>query len=251
MIKPYYDDGRGIVIYHGDCREILPQLPKVDLVLTDPPYFLPACHHSTREGTSKSWGNLSILEHFFSDTFKELQSILNPEGWMYCFCDGQSYPIFYKACYSIFKSIRPLVWDKLTSLNGYWWRHQHELILFACQHDTELETTGDGDVLRFRSVPMGDRLHDAQKPLELLTKLMSKGEPELTLDPFMGSGTTLRAAKDLGRKAIGIEIEERYAEIAARRLEQEVLPLEDVSKQNTRIQVSVLEKVEATQQALC
>lgn len=62
-----------------------------------------------------------------------------------------------------------------------------------------------------------------------MCKLIAKLRPESLLDPFMGSGTTLRAAKDLGRKAIGIEIEERYCEIAAKRMAQEVLPLENVA----------------------
>jgi len=223
-MKPYYEDS-AVTIYHGDCRDILPSLPKVDLVLTDPPYFLPAFHHATREGTSRSWGNLSILEHFFTDTFKECQLLLNDTGWLYCFCDGQSYPIFYRAAYSFFKNVRPIIWDKLNSINGYWWRHQHEIIMFATQDNTLHEPTGDGDVIRERAVPIVDRLHDAEKPISLLTKLIDKGNPQFILDPFMGSGTTLRAAKDLGRKAIGIEIEEKYCEIAARRMSQSVLGL--------------------------
>jgi DNA modification methylase len=71
--------------------------------------------------------------------------------------------------------------------------------------------------------PTTDRLHLTQKPSELVTELLSIAPPGAVLDPFMGSGTTLRAAKNLGRRAIGIEIEERYCEIAAERCRQEVL----------------------------
>jgi len=75
--------------------------------------------------------------------------------------------------------------------------------------------------------PDGKRKHPTQKPMSLFRWCiqLDKKTPKIVLDPFMGSGTTLRAAKDLGRKAIGIEIEEKYCEIAAKRLRQEVLPL--------------------------
>ena len=75
--------------------------------------------------------------------------------------------------------------------------------------------------------PPRDRLHPNEKPLDLPGQFirLTTNVGDLVLDPFMGSGTTLRAAKDLGRRAIGIEIEERYCEIAARRMEQEVLAL--------------------------
>jgi site-specific DNA-methyltransferase (adenine-specific) len=84
---------------------------------------------------------------------------------------------------------------------------------------------------------VGASEHPCPKPLDVWKRILLRVSPvegELVLDPFMGSGTTLRAAKDLGRKAIGIEIEERYCEIAAKRLAQEVLPFGFGSDQETK-----------------
>jgi site-specific DNA-methyltransferase (adenine-specific) len=222
-MKPYYEHA-GITIYHGDCRELLADV-RADVLVTDPPYFLPAVHYNVRSGTSKSVGDLSILEHYFRGVFAEFAGVLPSTGSGYVFCDGQSYPIFHRAAYSHFKKVRPLVWDKQVSINGYSWRHQHELILFCEMTESPNVPTGDGDVLRGRAVPIAERLHLAQKPTDLLRRLIGKSQSGTVLDPFCGAGSTLIAASQLNRQAIGIEIEERYCEIAAKRLQQESLPI--------------------------
>ena len=225
-MKKYYE-ASGITIYHGDCREIIPELPKADCVISDPPYMLPATHHARRGETSRGIGNLTILEHFFQWLFGALLEQTTDAAVMYVFCDGQSYPVFHRLLYNMVPKARPLIWDKLNSVNGYSWRHQHELILFAEQQGSPPVKTGDGDVLRCRAVPGEQRKHPAEKPVDLLVRLAQKSTAQnsLILDPFAGSCSTLVAAKQLGRKAIGIEIEERYCEIAAKRLAQEYLPL--------------------------
>jgi site-specific DNA-methyltransferase (adenine-specific) len=85
--------------------------------------------------------------------------------------------------------------------------------------------TGDGDIVKCRGVLQENRNHPAEKPVEVLQKLIAKHAIGIILDPFMGSGTTLVAAKQLGRKAIGIEIEQKYCDIAIDRLRQGVLQL--------------------------
>lgn len=231
-LDPYHE-ADGLTLYHGDALSVLAALPRhsVDAVVTDPPYFLPASHYSVRSGTFRSLGDLSMLEHFFRDVFAVLARVLKPTGFLYAFCDGQSYPVFYATAFPHFKRVRPLIWDKQTSFNGYAWRHQHELIMFGEREDSPNVKTGDGDILRCRAVPIDDRDHLAEKPDELLTKLIDKTTPAggVVLDPFIGSGSTLRAARFLGRKAIGIDIEERYCRMAIDRLAQGIFDFGEVA----------------------
>ena len=225
MIKPYYQD-MWVAIYHGDCREILPQLDvKVDLVLTDPPYFIPAKHYETRRLFKRTFGDLGILESFFKGFFADIDKVLRDDGLLYVFCDGQSYPLFYYYVYFITKTVRPLIWDKKVSINGYYWRHQHEIILFGVRAEKHKIPTGDGDILRYSAVNVDERQHPAEKPVDLISHILGRTSEEnnLILDPFLGSGTTCFCAKKLNRYSIGIEIEEKYCEIAARRCSQEVM----------------------------
>jgi site-specific DNA-methyltransferase (adenine-specific) len=223
-MTPYYQQG-GITIYHGDAYSILPQLSpaSIDIVVTDPPYFQPASHYVSPRGEiapRRSIGDMSILELAFKTWCTEMVRVLKQSGTVYFFCDGQSYPIAFTALYPHAKYVRPLIWDKVLSFNGYTWRHQHELIAWAEMPDAERVPTGDGDVLRHIAVPVEDRLHPAQKPVALLSALIAKHAVGTVLDPFCGSGSTLLAASDLGRPAIGIDIDEKYCEIAASRLSQ-------------------------------
>lgn len=220
--SPYWQspDGRH-VIYCADCLTVLPHLTGVDAVVTDPPYFLPATHYNTRSRTFRSLSDLSILNHFFQVLFEGCNVALRNDGAMYCFCDGQSYPVFFATAYPFFRKLRPLIWDKVTSFNGYAWRHQHELILFCEREETDKIPTGDGDIISLRCVPIDDREHLAEKPIELIGKLLEKCGQTI-LDPFTGSGTTGVACVRTGRRFIGIEIEPKYCAIARDRMEREL-----------------------------
>lgn len=211
-----------VKVVEGDCLTVLRDLPDgcIDAVVMDPPYFLPAAHYNTRSRTARSLTDLGILEHFFRDVFAAVRRVLKPSGVAYAFCDGQSYPVFYVTAYPHFRKLRPLVWDKQVSINGYSWRHQHELILFAECDESANVPTGDGDVLACRAVPIDDRDHLAQKPVGLLGRLIHKSTPEggLVLDPFAGSGSTGVAAVTKGRRCLLIEKEPAYAAIARKRV---------------------------------
>jgi site-specific DNA-methyltransferase (adenine-specific) len=131
--------------------------------------------------------------------------------------------VFLSILYPLFDRTQCIVWDKGVGGLGNGWRHSHELIAHGAFGQTVYADEFRRDVVSCATVPSGDRDHPTQKPMELLRTLVRFHPPGLILDPFMGSGTTLRAAKDLGRRAIGIEIEEKYCEIAVKRLAQEVL----------------------------
>ena len=212
----------GVTLYLGDCLEIMPTLPdnSVDAVITDPPYFLPAQHYCTRTQFARSLADLSLLEHFYRSVAGETNRVLKADGVWYVFCDGQSYPVFFVQIYPYVKAVRPLVWDKLTSINGYSWRHQHELVLFAEMPEARAVKTGDGDILKHRAVKVQKRQHPAEKPVELVKRLIEKSTKEgsIVADWFLGSGTTGVACVQTGRKFIGIEIDEGYFEIAKKRI---------------------------------
>jgi DNA modification methylase len=198
---PYYDED-GITIYHGDCREILPHLPKVDLVLTDPPYGL------ADRWTGGTWGAAPMYEdakRWDRDIPIDAVIAMMSLGTNSIIWGGNLYPLPPSRCW--------LSWEKSSKMSTL--------------ADFELAWTSfdrpSKQWLEDRN-PDGKREHPTQKPLSLFLWCLGFAPDASTiLDPFMGSGTTLRAAKDLGRRCIGIEIEERYCEIAVKRLGQEVL----------------------------
>lgn len=205
MLKPYFDDGHGHVIYLGDCREILPQLPKVDLVLTDPPYGIGKLMVGGRN--TGHWNMLSGGNPWDPEA-PEMGPVVDHAT--NCIVWGGNYfPFPPSRCW--------LIWRKTNSV--------------PTQADAEMAWTTFDACTRVFEFPTGGsyvREHPTQKPLELMSWCLSFApDAETILDPFMGSGTTLRAAKDLGRKAIGIEIHEPYCEVAAKRLSQEVLEFSD------------------------
>ena len=229
-MKPYYDDGEGIQIYHGDCREILPLLGPVDLVLTDPPYGV---GYSTgyRQRVARSSTRLAYdlaTSPLLNDTAALIGPLLNDTAAIYWFCAPERLDAVLPIVRTLGDVPNVLCWDKgnctagdLATTYGQQW----EAIIYARRSHVPLVGGRDRDVLRVSRGSTIDYQHPTQKPIPLLRYLMGRHEWQMCLDPFMGSGTTLRAAKDLGRKCVGIEIEERFCEIAARRLQQSVLPL--------------------------
>ena len=209
-MQPYYEDD-SVTIYHGDCKELLPDLV-FDVVVTDPPYGI---NYEQTIKTTTEWELVTGDET--SDLARWLIAEVHPTPMLVF---GINH---FADCLPV--AGRWICWDKrvvesadkmlgspfeLAWINtpedksGYMIRLQHGGIVNADKANEK-------------------RQHPTQKPVKLMRRCLGYMPEGVILDPFMGSGSTLRAAKDLGRKAIGIEIEEKYCEIAVKRLAQEVL----------------------------
>jgi DNA modification methylase len=192
-MKPYYEQG-GITIYHGDAREVMPAL-SAEVLVTDPPYPNNAGH--------------------FLDGLEAADEVLRFwVGDALVFWDELSRPPVPGYLVAVH------VWHR-TNVNGrpyepiyHFSRQSHKRRSEVMRHAAVFDGAGPG-CNEYEG-------HPTQKPRVIMRRLAEKTEGVI-LDPFMGVGSTLRAAKDLGREAIGIEIEERYCEIAVKRLAQEVL----------------------------
>lgn len=220
-MKPYYDDGKGIVIYHGDCLEILPTLPKVDLILTDPPYGI---DYGRSGGFNASHGWGPWRENVSWDQNRPTAAIFTT---------------------MLLQCTNAIIWggnyfaDFLPPKMGWivWNKGQRDFSLA----DGELAWTTFDKALRIADISRAEarldvKQHPTQKPLRLMTycfnyalRNVMGGGISTVCDPYAGSGTTLRAAKDLGLKATGIEMEEKYCEIIASRLEQSVFNFDEKS----------------------
>ena len=219
-VKPYYQDDY-CVIFHNRCEDILPLLPKVDLLLADPPYGIDVLRGMQNpDGKRVGKGHRNVAPKHYE--YNEWDSKLVDYYLLWAFVEISKYScIFGGNYYSLPPTKAWLIWDKENIGNNF---ADAELAWTNYECPVRLKRHLWNGMCRKNSE---QRQHPTQKPLDVMKWCISlcPDDPQTILDPFMGSGTTLRAAKDLQRKAIGIEIEEKYCEIAAKRLSQEVLPL--------------------------
>ena len=218
---PYYDDGDGRVIFCGDCRELLPLLGEVDLVLTDPPYEI----HAGAGGGAFGGRRHLIETGGFTDCGVNYDFLNGVSCW-FCFCSLRQLPELLARANDM-ERMSLLQWNKPnpvpTCNNKY--LPDVEYIVHGFRKGRLFGEYTDKSSFHVYRVGDRDTCHPNEKPIPVVARLVRLGsaEMEILCDPFMGSGTTLIAARDLGRQAIGIEIEERYCEIAANRLRQKVL----------------------------
>ena len=214
-MQPYYDRD-GIVIYHADCREVLPTI-EADVMVTDPPYGIGYRTPPSAKRPKSNWSLVGDAEPFDPSHLLTWPRVV----------------IFGANHFADRLPASPgwIIWDKRFGMPS------------NDQSDAELAWTnvlgsvrivrclwnGGGSLLAENGPARA--IHPTQKPVALMRGVIELASKpgETVIDPYMGTGTTLRAAKDLGRKAIGIEIEERYCEIAVKRLAQSVLPFDQIS----------------------
>ena len=229
-MKPYYEHA-GITIYRGDCREILPSLPKCDLLLTDPPYGI---GEAAGKNASRNKPFGKSLPHNSKNTIVAAKDYGNsdwdnqPASDSDLFLARQqtaSQIIFGGNYFSLPPSSCWLVWDKVNGDSDFadcelaWTNRKSAVRMFRWKWNGMLQE----DMSHKET-----RVHPTQKPLALMKWCLSLfPDAKTVLDPYCGSGTTLVAAKAMGLTAIGIEREEKYCEIAAKRLSQEVFDFGD------------------------
>lgn len=216
-MTPYYEHGL-VTIYHGDSNAILPDVWfGSDLMLTDPPYGIGFVAQSQSGTPGKFEGQrvhgddspfdprplLPFAKNHVLFGGNYFAHLLPPGGWI------------------VWSKAQDNRWSMVTrSLAEVAWTNCHRHVaLFNC--------FWAGSPM-YRTTERGSQLHPTQKPVALMRWILERETKtgEQVIDPFMGSGPVAQACAEMGRRYIGIEIEERYCEVAAKRLSQEVLPLE-------------------------
>jgi site-specific DNA-methyltransferase (adenine-specific) len=227
-MRPYYEHA-GITIYHGDCREVLPSLEPFDHFLTDPPYSAATKDGALTRNDDNGIGGEVFVPFAVDENFlREVLGGRSPARWTVMFCDWRHAAALLENPPLGYRHVRFGVWNKpdgAPQFTGDRPAPGWEAIAILHRADSRMRWNGGGSRSVWTYGVEKQNGHPTPKPLDLIVKLVDLfTDPlELICDPFMGSGTTLRAAKDLGRRAIGIEIEEKYCEIAAKRLSQEVM----------------------------
>lgn len=223
--------GNGISLYLGDCREILPALGKVDAIITDPPY---------ESVMQNKWGVLSrqapsshvrhetlgfeAIDHMRDDVAKAIGAACG--GWAVVFCMAEGVRAWRDAIEATGgKYKRAMVWvkpDAMPQFNGQGPSVGHEMMVSAWYGSGHSKWNGGGRPGTFVHVKnTAGAEHPTQKPLPLISELVQlfSFSGDLVCDPFCGSGTTGVASVNLGRKFVGVEVDQKWFDLSCRRIE--------------------------------
>lgn len=232
-MHPYYSDA-SCVLYHGSASDVIAsqdfqeRLQDGAAIITDPPYGTETFNGGYGRAHAKIANDTNL------DAFAEMLAAwrLVPDTqspmWLCAFCDTRkrrdAEDVLLAAGFTLKGEA---VWDKGRPSLGYTVRYAHEPIIIARFGEAKAVSPLMSVLRGYRTTEVMSDRHPHEKPVEVMARLVEFAVPVggLVIDPFAGSGATLRAAKDVGRRAIGIEIDERYCEITAERLRQEVLAL--------------------------
>jgi site-specific DNA-methyltransferase (adenine-specific) len=226
-MKPYYEHA-GITIYHGDCREILPQLSGLAGIVTDPPYGIDL-DVQRYAGARGSLDGSSYRRNGVSKKYEQFHG--EKDQLSFAFLWGIT-PV--QIIWGANNFPQQLPFDPRTDGWICWDKRETEDADRMLGSPFELAVVLGRRLYKIFRLQHGgainadeantSRWHPTQKPVRLMQRILREFFADKQIcDPFLGSGSTLIAAKKLGYPAIGIEIEEKYCEIAAKRLSQEVL----------------------------
>lgn len=224
MSDPYYQDEH-VTLWHGDCRELTEWLT-ADVLVTDPPYGMAYVSNSSKDGPSAAIGGDATTEA--RDAVLHLWQSWDP--------NGDLRPALMFGTWRVERpaGVRQLiVWDKGESPGmgdlAMPWGPAHEEIYVIGVGFTGKRRPNVYRVPTLAPSSVNRPNHPTPKPVPLMEQLVAYCPPGVIADPFAGSGTTLVATKNLGRRAVGVELEERYCEVIAKRLAQDVLDFGEVS----------------------
>ncbi len=229
MTEPYYSDP-WVTLYHGDCLEVLPTLDQTFAAcVTDPPYILQAGSSSSRGSKTGGWADMMNASHWYSAWYRQVDRLLSHSGSMWTFANWRSLPVLLRAAIDAdLPTTSCLIWDKdwIGPAGPQQLRTQHEVCLVMAKEGFRQADRSQGDVLRIKASSHKPTGHPAEKPERLLRRIIELAcipPGGVILDPFAGGGTTGVAAKAALIPSVLIESEERWCEVAAKRLAQDAL----------------------------
>ena len=197
-----------------------PPPDSVDLIVTDPPF----CVGMTMNGIKGGYTDFIVLKPFFENLFTNWLRVLKDGGHIYINTDWRTYPFLYPIILKYFEVRNLIVWDKDWINAGCWYRFRYELIIFCTKGKSERSfSKSEPDIWKVRKIaPTNNRNHPSEKPVELCEKMIlnSSKEGDTVLDCFMGSGSTGVACVENNRNFIGCEIDEKYFNIAEKRISE-------------------------------
>lgn len=222
---PYYRD-ETVTLYKGDALEFLTAMPasSVACVATDPPYVIGAVSAGTLSSKSGGWADMMNSALWFATWYRQVFRILKSCGSFWTFCNWRTLPVIMRAASDASHAVTSMmVWDKewIGPGGSQGLRPSYELVALMAQPDFAIPDRGLPDIWRQQYASFKPNGHPAEKPEALVRRILANSAlrpGDLVVDPFMGSGTAAVAAKALGMRFVGVEAEECWCEIAAKRV---------------------------------